>query len=197
MAGIIYFNCIDVIAQEKVNPNEYSKTNKDNNAIEKRRSSYFSGVRFIVYNKAIKTKSGMTGEDIVFDKTYKEFTQEDKERWKAWLATDDGFKKSSPTQKELEDFKNASKYAIWIDGKNVKNTELNNYKPSEIAYFSGSSVFKNARTKQHPQPFQYWFYSQDYFDKNEMGKEIEKYPSDKKEIFISNVNEKTKKSDAN
>lgn len=146
-------------------------------------ASYFAGVRFIIYKNAIQTKTEIIGKDIIFDKLYEELTPEDKERVMISLYMIKGFKKISPTQKELDGFKNAKSYAIWIDGVNVKNTELNKFKPSDIAYFSGSVILKNARTKKHPQPFQYWFYTHEYFDKNEMWKDQEKHAGDKVEIF--------------
>lgn len=185
LSGIIYFTCTKTVAQEKKQPVEKTKTNAaENDDKEKRRAQYFAGVRFIIYEKGIQTKNEIVGENIIFDKLYEELTPEDKkQRWEIFLFTQDGYKKNSPTSQELEDFKNSKKYAIWIDGKNVKNIELDKFKPSEIAYFSGSVILKNARTKKHPQPFQYWFYTHDYFDKNEMGKEVEKYPEEKFEIF--------------
>ncbi len=55
------------------------------------------------------------------------------------------FKISNPN--EFNDFKNSSKYAIWIDGKNHPNSELVKYSASDFVYFAGSSVYKNARSK--------------------------------------------------
>lgn len=186
LSGIVHFTCVKTVAQEKKQPLEKTKTSSaTNDDKEKRRAQYFAGVRFIVYEKGIQTKNKIVGENIIFDKLYEELTPEEKKKHnlEVFLFTQDGFKKNSPTNEELEGFKNSKKYAIWIDGKNVKNSELNKLNPSEIAYFSGSVVLKNARTKKHPQPFQYWFYSHDYFDKNEMGKPAEKYSGDKVEIF--------------
>ena len=195
LVGIIYFTCTKTIAQEKKVSLAKAEVNRDIKAVddkEKRRATYFAGVRFIIYDKGVQTKDGLIKGKIVFDKIYEEFTPEDKERCKAFLFTQDGFKKNAPSQKEFEDFKNSKKYAIWVDGKNVKNSALNKYKPSDIAYFSGSVILKNAKTKKHPQPFQYLFFTQDHFDKNEMGKATEKYDDDKIEIFLSSPKEKSK-----
>lgn len=196
--GIIYFTCTKTVAQEKNTTIQKTKTAKtsNNNNKEERRAKYFAGVRFVAYEKGTETKNNIVGRNIVFDKLYEEFTPEDKELWEVWLYTQDGYKKNSPTQKEFEDFKNIKKYAIWIDGKNVSNSELSKLKTSDIAYFSGSVILKNARTKKHPQPFQYWLYTHAYFDKNEMGKPVEKYPGDKKEIFISVSKDKNLKKTA-
>lgn len=49
-----------------------------------------------------------------------------------------------PTQAQLEDFKNAKKYGLWIDGKRAKNSVLNNYKASDFADYQVSRLAKNA-----------------------------------------------------
>ena len=148
-----------------------------------KRDSYFAGVRIKVVKKALKTKTGFVGGEVIMDKLYNQLTAEDKEKYKLWLYVPKPFVKKSPTNKEIEEYKKDKKYAIWIDGKNVANSELGKYKPQDIAYFSGSVILKNARTKKHPQPFQYWFYTHKYFDNNEMGKEKKKYGGDIIEIF--------------
>ncbi|WP_447635827.1 M56 family metallopeptidase [Flavobacterium microcysteis] len=195
LTGLIFISCIEnsAIAKENktekgVNWNDAIAYNPQNmqslNAAQKREATYFAGVRFIIYKYGIQTKKKVEGKDILFDKVYEDLTAEDKENLKPWISMiQEGYVKKSPTQNELEGFKNAKSYAIWIDGVNVKNSELNKFKPSDIAHFSGSVILKNARTKKHPQPFQYWFYTHDYFDKNEMGKAPEKYAGDKMEIF--------------
>ncbi|PZO34236.1 MAG: hypothetical protein DCE86_02775 [Flavobacteriaceae bacterium] len=159
---------------KKEQPNENNQTNE---------AAYFAGVRFIIYKTGTWTKDRVQGKDIILDKTYEELTAEEKDRFKPYLRIPKGHVKKSPTAAELEDYKDSKKYAIWIDDVNVKNTELNNYSPSDIAYVLGSSVMKNARTQKHPQPFQFHFYTHNYFDKKQMGKAPEKYPLDKVEIF--------------
>ncbi|TPD68347.1 M56 family metallopeptidase [Flavobacterium microcysteis] len=196
LAGLIFISCIEnsAIAKENksakagVNWNDAVTYNPQNmqslNDIQEREASYFAGVRFIIYKSGIQTKKKLEGRDILFDKVYEELTTEDKERLKPWISIiPKGYVKKSPTQNELDGFKNQESYAVWIDGVNVKNSELDKFKPADIAFFSGSVILKNARTKKHPQPFQYWFYTHDYFDKNEMGKAPEKYVGDKMEIF--------------
>lgn len=195
LAGLIFISCIEnsAIAKENksgigMNWNDAIAYNPQNmqslNAAQKREASYFAGVRFIIYKSGIQTKKKLEGKDILFDKVYEELTTEDKERLKPWMSIiPKGYEKKSPTQNELDGFKNQKSYAIWIDGVNVKNSELDKFKPADIAFFSGSVILKNARTKKHPQPFHYWFYTHNYFDKNEMGKAPEKYSGDKMEIF--------------
>ena len=68
-------------------------------------------------------------------------------------------KAKAPTNTEFEAFKNAEKYAIWIDGKHVPNAELKKYITKDFVHVSGSRVFKNARSKKFPQPNQYHLYT--------------------------------------
>lgn len=194
LAGLAFVLCIETSAAEAkpevwVNgePVKNSDMNKPISHWKKEQTNqaaYFSGVRFIIYKYGIQTKKGVKGKELLFDKVYEELTAEDKELLKPWfLLVPKGYAKKSPSQKELDAFKDSNNYAIWIDNVNVKNSELNKFKSADIAYFSGSRVLKNAQTKKHPQPFQYKFYTHDYFDKKGMGKAPEKYPLDKMEIF--------------
>lgn len=48
------------------------------------------------------------------------------------------------TPEMLEDFKDENVYGVWIDGKRVKNSELNKYKASHFAEYNVSKLHKNA-----------------------------------------------------
>ncbi len=74
-------------------------------------------------------------------------------------------KKKIPTKKQLNTWKNNSKYAIWIDGKVVKNTILNKYKNTDFSSFFDSFVYKNARSKRFPQTHQVSISTNAYFKK--------------------------------
>ena len=183
LVGMIYFFCVEIVAQEKTKPIKTEKAEEQTIAstINKKDKNinpeeYFKGVRFKYY----ENKNGK----LIFDKKYEELTEDEKKEIEIslLLGMQKPFEKKSPSIREMNDFKNSKKFAIWIDGKNVPNNELNKYKPKDFAHYSGSVILKNARTKRHPQPFQYWFYTQPYFEKNNMGKQIEKYPGD--EIII-------------
>jgi hypothetical protein len=153
--GLIYFLCFKTVAQEsnaiiKVQSATKEKPTKD------RRDEYYAGVRIIFKDCSKKT---------IIDKQYEELTSEEKDNYIApYVPTP--FIEKSPTEKEFADFKNTGKYAIWIDGKHYQNSELSKYSASDFVYFAGSSVKKNARNNKFPQPFQYNFYTKDYFDKN-------------------------------
>jgi len=73
-------------------------------------------------------------------------------------------KPKTPTESEFNSWKDSNKFAIWIDGNHVKNSELNNYKASDIKYFANSFVHNNARSEKFPQPYQNHLYTQQGFD---------------------------------
>lgn len=190
LAGLIFLVCLKTTASEKqpevwingkqVNENDMNKPishwHKDQTS-EATEASYFAGVRFIMYRTMVRTKNGYEGKDILFDKVYEELTPEDKKRFEIWLRVPKANVKKNPTQKEFEDFKDSKKYGIWLNDTYVSNTELNKFDRSDIVHFSGSFVHKNARSQQHPQPYQFRLYTNDYFDKKDMGK-TPKYPGE-------------------
>ncbi|MBX9807647.1 MAG: M56 family metallopeptidase [Flavobacteriaceae bacterium] len=153
--GLVFLLCFKTIAQEsnaiiKVQSETKEKPTKD------RRDEYYAGVRIIFKDCSKK---------IIIDKQYEELTAEEKDSYVApYVPTP--FIEKSPSKNELTDFKNAARYAIWIDGKHYPNSELSKYSAPDFVYFTGSSVKKNARSNKFPQPFQYNFYTKDYFDKN-------------------------------
>lgn len=186
LAGLIYFFCIEVVAKEKtISVNQeaikkhpekiFSKTEENNEVTE---ATYFKGVRFILRD------GGENGKTII-NKLYEELTTVDKQKLdKFAFYIPKPYQKMSPTLKEMKEFTNTKKYAIWIDGKHVPNENLSKYKPNEIAYFSGSVILKNARSKKFPQPFQYWFSTHKYFEETKMGVQQTKYGGDKVEIWL-------------
>ncbi len=184
LIGMIYFFCVEIVAQEKYILPQKINVEKNKNVSE---GEYFNGVRIKYYESRIKTKNGYENGKLIFDKKYEELADNEKKDIQLFLIVPKPFEKKSPTQNELNEFKNEKKYAIWIDGNHVSNSKLNDYKPSDFAHFSGSSVLKNARSKKFPQPFQYWFSTHNHFEKSEMGKQKKKYPG--KEIIIWQENE--------
>ncbi|MDT0559682.1 M56 family metallopeptidase [Ichthyenterobacterium sp. W332] len=81
---------------------------------------------------------------------------------------------SKPTNQLLENWKDNSKYALWIDGKVLDNAILNGHSASDFVHYFQSKVYKNARSERFPQPFQVNMYTQKYYDanfKNRDGKE--------------------------
>ncbi|MEL7529753.1 MAG: M56 family metallopeptidase [Bacteroidota bacterium] len=52
---------------------------------------------------------------------------------------------SNPSYSEYLSWRDASQYGIWLDGKRIDNSELANYKASDIAMFNVSRLAKNAK----------------------------------------------------
>lgn len=75
------------------------------------------------------------------------------------------YKKKVPTKTQFNSWKNKEQFALWIDGKVVDNSVLNNYKNTDFSYFSGSKVYKNARNKRFPQEYQFHLYTKKEFAK--------------------------------
>jgi len=88
-----------------------------------------------------------------------------------------------PTLQQIESWKDKEKYAIWIDGKNVDNTILNKYSPFDIAYFTGSKVYQNARTRRFPQPYQFSLFTKQGFEKNYEMSTVNSYRKMKKRLI--------------
>ena len=52
--------------------------------------------------------------------------------------------KSTPTQDQIESWKDAKMYGVWIDGTRISNTELNNYSRTDFSQVFVSRLEKNA-----------------------------------------------------
>ena len=197
LTGLVYFFCIEIVAQEKISSGK-SQIKKDNSTsksetfvkqAQERKveyltykvsdEEYYKDVICVYYENVDGNdiKKWPT-ENIIFSKKYQELSKNEIGELEILKFRQEPIVKKSPTQKEINNFKNSKKYAIWIDGVHVDNAKLNNYKLSDFASFSGSVILKNARTKKHPQPFQYWFNTNKYYKDNNMDKWLSRYPGD-------------------
>ena len=112
-----------------------------------------------IYSKGRYTFKDKNGKHIT--KKYNELTQEEKKSLipPPPLKT----KKKIPTPKLIEELKNSEKYALWINGKIAKNSDLNKYKNLDFSNYSVSFVHKNARSKRFPQEYQASLETNQYF----------------------------------
>ncbi|TMM32285.1 M56 family metallopeptidase [Polaribacter aestuariivivens] len=105
-------------------------------------------------------------------------------------------KKTTPTKAQFEALKDKTKYAVWIDGKVVDNSILNNYKYTDFARYSNSHVYKNARSKRFPQENQASLDTHKYFE-TQNKKRVEKFQKYLKEEYkveeVEIIEEKPKK----
>ncbi|WP_276480978.1 hypothetical protein [Paraflavitalea pollutisoli] len=52
--------------------------------------------------------------------------------------------RKSPTDTQLQEWTNNTKYGIWLDGKHIENQALVKYKGDDIALFSSSRLYGKA-----------------------------------------------------
>jgi beta-lactamase regulating signal transducer with metallopeptidase domain len=158
-SGLIFFICIESVAQEKaVSSKSNTQTEKSITqpvSKDKLRDAYYAGVQIIVKNNSKRT---------IIDKKYEELTLAEKNRFLNYVPSPKV--KKTPTEKEFNNWKNENDFAIWLDEKNIPNSELNQYSTKDIAYSAGSFVHKNAQTKKHSQLQQFHLYTHSYFDEN-------------------------------
>ena len=185
LAGFVFFFAERVEAQEKKEiieiveeiPNQKIKISETE--IYK---DYANRNTFITY----KDKNGKK-----ISKKYSELTKEEKKR--IFPPPPLKSKKKIPTKKLIDKLKKVEKYAIWIDGKVVENSTLENYKHSDFSNFFVSFVHKNARSKRFPQEYQASLYTHKYFNaENEKRvKQFKKYLE--QNYNIREIKEKPKK----
>jgi len=202
-SGLIFFMCIESVAQITTTTSPTKKDDKivysssvtpswtvasvassksitqPDSSQDKQRDAYYADVQIIV-----KDNSGST----IIDKKYEELTLVEKNRFLNYVPSPKV--KKTPTKEEFNSWKNEKDFAIWLDEKNIPNSELNQYSTKDIVYFAGSFVHKNARTKRHPQLHQFSLYTLTYFDKNLKNSHL-KFSG--KELRITLMNKKQEK----
>jgi N-acetylmuramoyl-L-alanine amidase/beta-lactamase regulating signal transducer with metallopeptidase domain len=159
LAGLIYFFCIEIVAQEKI-VNVKTKTKKTetkNSEItnkDKIRDSYYSGV----YIKLIDERSNRKEVTL-----YENLSLEDRRKYLDFVP-EMIIQKEIP--KPLFEKMKTKNMAVWINGKVKTKEEIKKYKRTDFSYYTYSFVHKNARSKRFPQEYQYILYTKDYFDEN-------------------------------
>lgn len=182
LAGLIYFFCIEVVAQEKIiNSNSGEKiseiTEKD-----KIRDSYYSNVRIIL--KDLRTNHSI-------NKMYEDLSLEEKRNYLSWVP-DMIIEKEVP--EPLFEKMKTKNMAVWINGKATYKEEIKNYKRTDFSYYTYSFVHKNARTKRFPQEYQYTLYTKKYFDENLKNSHLH-FSNDTLKMVISEAKKDWKKVD--
>lgn len=120
------------------------------------KAQYYSETKF-----QIKQSNG-TIEEL----TYEELS----DNYKNDLPNPPGeMKKNKPSADLFESWKNSDEFALWIDGKVVPNSSLEEFEVSEIAHYTSSFVHSNARSERFPQKYQVQIYSLSGFE-NTYGK---------------------------
>jgi biopolymer transport protein ExbD len=105
------------------------------------------------------------------DSEIEEFSYEElPENYKNNLPNPSGaVSKKVPSSELFESWKNGEEFAIWIDGKVVPNSNLDELKARDIVYYTSSFVHSNARSERFPQNYQVGIYTLSGFE-NTYGK---------------------------
>lgn len=180
LVGMIYFFCIEIVAQEKTsNPIEKKSTNTETEK-DKIRDSYYSNVRVIL--KDLR-------KNISIDKMYEELSLEEKREYLSWVP-DMMIEKEIP--KPLFEKMKTKNMAVWINGKTSSKEEIQKYKRTDFNYYTYSFVHKNARSKRFPQEYQYTLYTKKYFDENLKNSHLH-FSNDTIKMVVSNKKDKFNK----
>ncbi len=154
LAILIYFFCIQVVAQEKVINSKSEIITPEITDKDKIRDRYYSGV----YVKIIDEKNNRNEVTL-----YENLSLQDRRKYL-------GFVPEMMIEKEIpeplfEKMKTKD-MAIWINGKIKSKEDIRKYKRTDFSYYTYSFVHKNARSKRFPQEYQYTLYTKDYFEEN-------------------------------
>lgn len=144
---LTYFLCVDLMAQEQSNVVQSPKMEFPNDAL----NAYYANTKVIFKNKQGK---------VVLEKKYTELSEQEKMKIPPPPPRP---VRITLSEKLFSEFKNSEKFAVWVDGVHVKNTQLNNYRASDFVFYTNSHVFKNARSKKFPQENQVHLYSEKSF----------------------------------
>lgn len=156
LTGFLFLFAERVEAQEKVDIIEITE-GASSKQIDIDKSKIYK--EYVYKNGFIQTKD-KNGKK--FKKKYTDLTSNEKDKLPPPPPLKN--KRKVPTQQLIEDLKDNSKYAIWIDGKAAKNNILNKYKSSDFSNYFVSFVHKNARSKSYPQEQQAHLETKKYFE---------------------------------
>jgi N-acetylmuramoyl-L-alanine amidase/beta-lactamase regulating signal transducer with metallopeptidase domain len=154
LAGLIYFFCIEIIAQEKpkalnLETDKTIPTDKD-----KIRDAYYSGVYVKICDEKTNRKSVTL---------YEKLSLEDKRKYLGYIP-EIMIEKEIP--EPLFEKMKTKDLAVWINGNVKTKEEIKKYKRTDFSYYSYSFVHKNARSKRFPQTYQYTLFTKEYFNEN-------------------------------
>ena len=144
---------------ERVEAQESVETIVENVPFNSVKTEDFDLYKEYYYKKLTFIRKDENGNKI--SKKYNELSKEEKERLAPPALNQ---KEKTPSKELIENLKDNKKYALWIDGKVVKNTDLSNYKNIDFSDYFVSFVYKNARSKRFPQEYQANLSTKKYFE---------------------------------
>ncbi|WP_339867204.1 M56 family metallopeptidase [uncultured Algoriphagus sp.] len=145
------------------------------------KEKYYKNASFFVENEA--------GELIA--KSYDELSESEKIHL---MPPTKAPAKKKPSSSDFEAWKNPKDFALWLDGKVISNSQLENMSISDVVFFFNSFVHLNARSERFPQEHQVHMYSEEAYEnafgeKSGKGNPLDKddkfyiYPKDKRINF--------------
>ena len=154
LAGLIYFFCIEIVAQEKVIQVNSEVKNLKTTDKDKIRDAYYSGVWVKICDEKTNRKSVTL---------YENLSLEDRRKYLGYIP-EMMIEKEIP--EPLFEKMKTKNLAVWINGVVKSKEEIKKYKRTDFRYYSYSFVHKNARSKRFPQEYQYTLYTKDFFEEN-------------------------------
>jgi hypothetical protein len=154
LIGLVYFFCIEIVAQEKLVAIKAETKNSKITDKDKIRDLYYSGV----YVKLIDEKSDRNEVTL-----YENLSLEDRRKYLD-LVPEMMIEKEIP--EPLFEKMKSKNMPVWINGKIKSKEEIKKYKRTDFSYYTYSFVHKNARSKRFPQEYQHTLYTKEYFDEN-------------------------------
>lgn len=154
LTGLVYFFCVEIIAQEKiVNVKAETKKSKITDK-DKIRDHYYSGV----YVNLVDEKNNR--KEVIL---YEKLSLEDRRKYLDFVPE---MLIAKEIPEPLFEKMKTKNMAVWINGKVKTKEEIKKYKRTDFSYYTYSFVHKNARSKRFPQEYQYTLYTKKYFDEN-------------------------------
>jgi len=154
LIGLIYFFCVEIIAQEKIINIKAETKNSQITDKDKIRDRYYSGV----YVNLIDEKNNR--KEVIL---YENLSLEDRRKYLDFIP-EMIIEKEIP--EPLFEKMKTKNMAVWINGKVKTKEEIKKHNRTDFSYYTYSFVHKNARSKRFPQEYQYTLYTKDYFDEN-------------------------------
>ncbi|UZD22384.1 M56 family metallopeptidase [Algoriphagus halophytocola] len=71
--------------------------------------------------------------------------------------------KRTPDDSVYQALKNGEEYGLWLDGKVLPNSDLDEIPRSEIVYFVTTPIHSNARSEEFPQPYQTKLFTEGFY----------------------------------
>ncbi|WP_396143854.1 N-acetylmuramoyl-L-alanine amidase [Flavobacterium sp.] len=176
LSVLVYFFCIEVVAQEKIIGTYSKNNNSEVTDKDKIRDSYYSGVYVNIIDERTNRK------DVTL---YENLSLEDKRKYLN-LIPEIQIEKEIPALL-FENLKSKN-FKIGINNKLIKKEELKKYQRTDFSYYSCHMINKSERTKEFPQGYQYTLYTKEYFDKNMKNSQVH-FKGDT--IIIGNVSYQT------